>query len=206
MKLVKNNSYLLLIDEEAEIKKGDYILEKELIINIFPDYLTDLDECSKIIAYYPLTKEAKELDLPFLPNPFEEVDIGKLVNDKYPVSPQKRKIFIEGYKAAQSKQFSLEDMEKAIEMARDISDGNDTFTGGDITGLTEVCTYDWEQKYSDEEIIQSLSTQQSPKGFEPLIEIYDFDHGVGRSCIPRKILKTITNPEGKEELVGSYKY
>ena len=95
-------------------------------------------------------------------------------------------------------------MKKAIDMARDISDGKDTFTGGDITGLTEVCTYDWEQKYSDEEIIQLLSTQQLPESFEPEIRIINQDYRFDRGN--REELKTITNSEGKEEIQGKYVY
>ena len=41
-------------------------------------------------------------------------------------------------------------------MARDITDGKDTFTTEDISGCTEVCTYKWEDKYDNEIIIKSL--------------------------------------------------
>ena len=169
--IVYTKDYLLLIDEEAEIKKGDYLLEKESIINIFPDYLTDIDECDKIIAYYPLTKEVKELELglPLLP-PFKgEADIEELA-DSYvlkeyftqaPVSSleinefnELRDSFIEGYKAAQSsnKQYSLEDMKKAIRDSAYTIDPQ-------LLGTDE---------YSIEEnrIIQSLSTQQFPTSVE----------------------------------------
>lgn len=205
MKLIQIEDYLLLIEEVAEIKKGDYILEKESIINIFPDYLTDLDECSKIIAYRPLTKEAKELDLPVLPNPFEEVDIRKLAEDKYGRYEASidfpNKYLREGYKAAQTKQFTLEDIKKAIEMAR-------------MTFPTDKLSCD---RHSTEEIIQSLSTQQSPKEFIPEYE-YQTREGEWKSVLlpsewfgsdegdnPKR-LKTIVNSEGKGVSVGTYKY
>src|SRR5690606_13674129 len=59
-------------------------------------------------------------------------------------------------KAAQSdKQFSLEDVKKAIEMAREYDFVQ--FTNGET-----------EYKYTEEEIVQSLSTQQTyPKEFIP---------------------------------------
>lgn len=199
MKLIKTADYLLLLDEEAEISKiGTLIYENDTnLLNITGvDYEPQgLD--SKIIAYYPLTKEAKELDLPLLPNPFEkEIDVEMLADvfstsDKvHPDDSYISKVsYIEGYKAAQSKQFSLEDMKKAIEMAQ-----------------TPIETGIGDYYPNISEIIQSLSTQQLPKEFKPLIEIYDFDYGVGRKCIPKKILKTIINPKSKQVLVGNYKY
>lgn len=71
MQLIKTDDYLLFVDKEAKLEKGDYHLEKGLIINKFPDYLTDLDECDKILAYYPLTPQSKSLELPLLPNPYQ---------------------------------------------------------------------------------------------------------------------------------------
>lgn len=97
-KLLKTNDYLLLIDEEAEIKEGDLIYYEYAArqptdkdsdrIKIF-DKIVGADKilawfkkddrcyyiagCNKIIAYYPLSKEAKELDLPLLPNGFERL-------------------------------------------------------------------------------------------------------------------------------------
>lgn len=207
MKLVKNNLYLLLIDEESrgiafgEIGVNMRHSELEVETRNMGGYGSDKYYWShkKIIAYYPLTKEAKELDLPLLP-PFEEVDVEKLALKEYPdgcdgtdmSATIYRRIFIEGYKAAQSKQFSLEDIRDAFRAGSDF--GSSPFSGQGKELIDE-------NKY-----IQSLSTKQLPKEFEPLIEIYDFDHGVGRSCIPRKILKITTNSEGKEVLVGKYKY
>ena len=65
-----------------------------------------------------------------------------------------------GYKAAQSnKLFSVENMKKAIEMARILFEEN-LFDVEDILGLTEVETSNMSLKYSEDEIIKSLSTQQ----------------------------------------------
>lgn len=111
-KLIQTDLYLLLIDQ-AEIKEGD--LKICLNDNYISKYLskqniesdTKCSDCKKIIAYYPL-KEAKELDLPLLPNPFKEVDIEKLAEKSIGkmtsgsiVRNYELKGFIKGYKAAQ---------------------------------------------------------------------------------------------------------
>jgi len=56
------------------------------------------------------------------------------------------------------KTYTEEDLKKAIEMARQIKDdsAHDTFTVEDIRGCTEVCTYGWKEKYSDDEIIDFI--------------------------------------------------
>src|SRR5690606_4611723 len=139
-KLIQTINYLLLIDEEAEIQTGDWCydyivngetgeLEPYIFIKRGKVENIETSTINKIIAYYPLVKEAGELDLPLLPNPFEEINIedlsekangyayyGKPLGEKYLAFKEG---FIEGYKAAQSKQFSLEDVEKAIEMVRE---------------------------------------------------------------------------------------
>lgn len=215
-KLISTQDYLLLIDEEAEIKGSPFLCYNPLKITwdddvvlyqgAMPEY--NYRGLQKIIAYYPLTKEAKELDLPLLPNPFEGVDVEKLACKKYDIKEAindyderyynshnvaKAEAFIEGYKAAQAKgQFSLEDMKKAIEMA------------------THINPFDTSRFYSSEEIIQSLSTQRLPKEFIPSYKIdcvkVNCNGECGECNYMEKILKTITNSEGKEELVGTYKY
>lgn len=213
MKLVKSYGYLLLIDEGAEINEPCYVVMEN---SIHPLYLDGniskksqlLDKVWKlVIAYRKLNEEDKELDLPELP-PFEDVDIEKIALDWF-VKADKQdiifdlgwiKIFEAGYKAAQSnKQFTLEDMKKAIEMAREMDCSNYDYYG--------YC----KKTYTEEEIIQSLSTQQLPKEFimkkEP---IYEEKYVSEMSaympyCIGEKPW-IITNSEGKEELVGTYKY
>lgn len=155
MKLITTKEYLLLIDEEANIKGHKWVYEG-----------------NKIIAYYPLTKEAKELDLPLLPNPFDtELSIKLQALDRIGFVPKDLpdyetymsnehfgfvKGYEEGYKAAQSKQFSLEDIKEAFNAARE------KYTGyrGNV--------YDSADEYVDELLYnQSLSTQQLPKEFIP---------------------------------------
>lgn len=55
------------------------------------------------------------------------------------------------------KKFTLDDMRKAIEMARDIFDGKDCFTAEDISGCTEINTYNWKFKFSEDTIIQAIT-------------------------------------------------
>jgi len=83
-------------------------------------------------------------------------------------------------------------------MARESSE---PYWGGGGLVLSEPI---YENKYTEEEIIQSLSTQQLPKEFIPEIRIINQDYRFERG--QRKELKTITNSEGKQELVGTYKY
>jgi hypothetical protein len=69
--------------------------------------------------------------------------------------------FIEGYTQCQEdvadKKYTEEDMLKAIEKARDIFDGKDCFTAEDVSGCTEVCTYNWKFQFSEDDIINSLN-------------------------------------------------
>jgi len=161
-KLIKTDLYLLLIDEEAEINKiGTLIYENDTnLINITGVDYEPQGLYSKIIAYYPLSEEAKELNLPLLPNPFEEEPLMKQASKLRELRGYHKDNhysfcggFIEGYRAAQSKQFSLEDMKRAIEMAREMDCSNYDYYG--------YC----EKTYTEEEIIQSLSTQRLPKEF-----------------------------------------
>jgi hypothetical protein len=220
MKLVKNDMYLLLIDEEVEIKEGTkwvYDKDKPSITPLLGN--TNIVKEGiikgwfvKIIAYYPLTKEAKELDLPLLPS--FQVDIEKLACEKYSIKEglndyderyynshnvAKAEAFIDGYKASQSKQFTLEDMKKAIEMARKMDCSNFEYYG--------FC----EKAYTDEEIIQSLSTQQLPSEFIPETYCSYGDDCPSKGAYDKQHLcnvklKTITNSEGKQEIQGTYKY
>ena len=57
--------------------------------------------------------------------------------------------------AASAKQFTEEDMRKAIELAREIKDGKDVFELEGILGLTEICTHNMNVLSADK-IIQSL--------------------------------------------------
>lgn len=218
MKLIQTKDYLLLIDEESEIKENTWYENKGILF--LSDYkytegnnpnnsnprVTDFN--NSVIAYYPLTKEAKELDLPLLP-PFEEVDVEKLANEWFLINNYNKEdfihsyrvpnyittknLFIEGYKAAQSKQFTLEDLKKAIAFA---------FNAGRRLERKAVSP-DFSFEIYREELIQSLSNQQLPSEFFPEFDIVHTDHAPNGF---EKVLKFKTNSEDKEELVGTYKY
>lgn len=71
---LKNQHLYLLSDDE--INEGDWFLEKGLRISIFPNYLTDTNECKKIIATTDklrvITKdEFSGVDNQHLPQPSE---------------------------------------------------------------------------------------------------------------------------------------
>ena len=209
MKLIQTKDYLLLIDEVSGFKRGDWNYEIDNNIPIY-QFGYDIDKYpgDKIIAYRKLNEEAKELDLPRLP-PFEEIDVEELA-EQYLQKWRKlnnthlsntihadrcKNDFIAGYKAAQSKQFSLEDMLDAFEYGLSKPEFQ----------LTRSLKEDFEK------FIQSLSTQQLPKEFIPEYEdvfnktdccsILDNNYHTHS-----KKLKTIINSEGKEVLVGTYKY
>ena len=228
LKMVYTKDYALAIDEEAEIKEEDYYYWK-LTNTVQINRLFEEDKklgrtgpkgyVYKVIAYYPLLKEAKELNLPELPNPFSSIDVQKLAQQSWESNREKKGGYSKkdineqilmtggyicgfeaGYKAAQSKQFSLEDMKKAIEMARE--EGHTTFF-----------------KHTEEYIIQSLSTQQLPKEFIPEYEVGIKENGIKEllkdefyqkfpeelpNCVFEIRLKTITNSEGKQIVQGEY--
>jgi hypothetical protein len=162
MKLIKTNDYLLLIDEKAEIVGGGYFYRKagtdsmvEGVDRAGPGEL--IYGYPEIVGYYPLTKEAKELDLPLLPKFDKGVDIEKLAIEKYPrqiksIQGAREEGFIAGYKAAQSdKQFSLEDVKRISYCLR---------TGFDLNGDRIISN-----EVEDLIVELSLSTQQLPKEF-----------------------------------------
>jgi hypothetical protein len=52
--------------------------------------------------------------------------------------------------------YSEEEVRQAIKKARDISDGKYCFDAEDISGCTEVCTYDWKFNLSEDSIIEQF--------------------------------------------------
>ena len=55
--------------------------------------------------------------------------------------------------------YTEEQLIKAIELARGITDGKDIFDIDSISGCTEICTYDWEEEYTDEQIIELIRNE-----------------------------------------------
>jgi len=112
----------ILVDGSAKLITGDWHIEKGLIINQFPDYLTDLDECEKIIATINFSIDK---DVPMI---IIEDEVEKLAEHSSEVQegtytpPHKTTYkhgFIDGFKAAQQKGvYSLDDVHRAIDLAR----------------------------------------------------------------------------------------
>lgn len=201
MKLITTNDYLLLVDEEGEIKTNlwSHLKVGDSYYSKIRDEVTELQPKEKgydpsgfiLIAYRPLTDEAKELDLPWLP-PFKEDEFSKyyqIVFDYVNSGIRNFGAMMGLYKLkeiAQSKQFSLEDVKKAIDMARE------TYLEADPEGGNE----EW-VGYTEEQIIQSLSNQKLPSEFIP-------EENYGDGALTK--YKTIKNSEGKEEIKGKYVY
>lgn len=217
MKLIQTKDYLLLVDSDGEITRLSYVIGNgvDYIQEAVAEVTQELDSgrvivntttelnkngLHKIIAYYPIAKEAEELDLLLLPNPFKkEIDETILfknlghecfikMKELNPSGGIKEfiRIAVEfGYKSAQSdKQFSLEDMKDILE------EGLNWFGGGRDKEIRDSET--WFNHY-----IQSLSNKQLPKFFIP-------EENYGDGALTK--YKTIINSEGREELVGTYKY
>lgn len=218
MKLIQTNDYLLLIDEGTKMKRGDYVIckrNKEIRYctnKRLPDMFGDDGAVSNqppspychtqyydvIAAYYPLTKEAKELYLPLLPNPFEETDIEMLAKDRATILFPKGELcanwrgcvedFLTGYKAAQSKgQYSLEDMKKAHFHGWFQRENYETKNKETYPLPTNWSNMDYEEKedWYFNQFIQSLSTQQLPKEFVPeyrKVTKYSFKDNYGQEC------------------------
>lgn len=130
MKLVQAKNYLLLIDENAELLCGDAIIDnvgrvwdKPYTEKCFVDVMKTHDDSHKIVAYYPLNKDCKELDLPMLPDPLYDENLEKrsiLAAQQYAIDKSQDSMasltkmavaWKNGFETALTvKQFTLEDM------------------------------------------------------------------------------------------------
>jgi len=224
MKLIKTDKYLLLIDEKADlgINKSfwGYCWNWWDQIHFFKQGLREnasgRGRIQLIIAYYPLTSEAKPLDgISLLPNPFEDKWewYNNIQNTGWePISPSEMDAIIaHGLKPQPEfrknyKQFSLEDIRKAIEMAREV------YWDTDNNGFSLNTEGDWSSKHTESDIIQSLSNKL-PKEFIPELEKQCscpchqpevmMTH-IKACCHPGSLITKHIN--GKRQLIGEYKY
>jgi len=210
--IIYTEHYALIVSKlTSPAKEGQVFLSKENIIHTvvgwnFADRL--------IIAHRPLQDAPIFEGVPLLPEFKQEDDADKLAKESYseegwsePWREMRRDsqvAFKKGYnKAKETYNYTEDDLRRAIQMARGIKDSESEFEIEDISGLTEICTYGWKEKYTDNEIIQSL--QQSikrPKYFEcDMARITKFN-GEPDYFEPN----SKPNSQGQTELVGKYTY
>jgi hypothetical protein len=193
-KLIKTDNYLLVVDDSG-IKEGDFVLTNLMEIVVFNKPSTP-SLCKKIIAHLPINKIIAHLPInapilegvPLLP-PLED-EIEKLAKEEILYNDQKRAWWKQGYNKAKEKyQFTLEDMRKAIDMARK---------------RDEYLEWEWHS----EKIIQSLQQPKYPVAFECEIEVCVFGNHTHYDPKIEDYVKpkTITNPQGQTQLVGTYIY
>jgi hypothetical protein len=182
-RIVETEDYVLAVSD-GEIKKDDYFYYTWFNADIIQkadsgSNLNNLnaknpkDNFKKIIAYKP-KGNAPELDLPLLP------DVEPRGFDEF--------------------EYTEEDLRRAINMARGIKEGKETFTAEDISGSTEVCTYGWKFEFDKDEIIQSL---KQPKWFVAEMKHTKSEVFRENDNVPYAVLKT-TTINNKTYLVGTY--
>lgn len=211
MKLIQTKDYLLLIDEEANINfDTDYVHcpDTSLFTGFSINKITKekADDAKnkvgfsfyKIIAYYPLHKDAKELNLALLPSPYkEEVDllsyINKLQNQKFDGwSNDECKgyltalISISEFTKVNNKQYTEENLMRAYD-----------------SGRYAIINKDIDETFDS--FMKSLSTSTLPVEFIPEYLVEKGWQGEWNEYNPTNKLKT-TIKDNKTYLVGEYKY
>ena len=197
--IIYTNNYALIVSDEKPLYKDYYINEFMIAVRTGIDdseYVEDY--IKKIIAHRPL-KDASILEgVPLLPE-FSQEDVEKLAfNQLFPVWNSKDilenleqsqiEAFKKGYnKAKETYKYTEEDLIKAIELAQTPSD-YDSFPLID-------------------EVMQSLQQSKRPKYFETVCDCQEC--GANKTNLSLDMgcenkIATITNSQGKVELVGEY--
>jgi hypothetical protein len=203
--IIYTDDYALIVSDEhikdVRPHKGKYHLEDGLTINKFPDYLTDLGACKLIIAHRPLTDAPILEGVPLLPEFSKEDDVVELALRTYPFGNSERNALITGYnKAKETYKYTEDDL---------IAVWNVAFEEG-VSLDDEI-----NDPVSFKDVIQSLQQPKRPEYFECKMEpkykhigavkgIYG--SGFRKQNLMYGLPKTITNPQGQKELVGSYTY
>jgi hypothetical protein len=203
--IIYTDDYALIVSDEhikdVRPHKGKYHLEDGLTINKFPDYLTDLGACKLIIAHRPLTDAPILEGVPLLPEFSQEDDVVELALRTYPFGNSERNALITGYnKAKETYKYTEDDLIAVWNIA-----------GEEGVSLDDEIN----DPVSFKDVIQSLQQPKRPKYFECEMEpkykhigavkgIYG--SGFRKQNLMYGLPKTITNPQGQTELVGSYTY
>ena len=201
-KIVETENYILAVSDE-EIKEGDWVYNRGIetflqVKNIWIDKIDFLNsnlETFKVVAYQP-KGNAPELDLPLLPEMFVENNVKKLAENYTSNETDKtlklisKYSFRDGHKAA-TKVYTEEDLRNAINM------GIDLWMNSMTDNSAELTESDYQQ------IIQSLKqSKTTPKWF--VAEMEEVAKPMPWIHIKTWELKTTTNSEGKQVLVGTY--
>jgi hypothetical protein len=215
LEIIETPDYILAVSDEGKKIENCY-LYNTITKNIRKCFAIDknrlvYNEFDFVIIAYRPKGNAKELDLPLLPEIVVEDDVEKLAEKEFPLLDTKwcrtgvveeenlqllghRRSFIKGHKAA-TKKYSEEDLRKAL---------NEKAIHFKI-GYTKEFGVNGKYTKSDDEIIQSLKqpkTPKTPKWF--VAETEDIFHSpspIGMSV--DTVLKTTTT-NGKTYLVGTY--
>jgi hypothetical protein len=197
-KIVETPEYLLAVSDEVRVNSiTDWYYEHDNNIPLYQFIKETLPEeyyLPKVVAYLP-KNNAPELDLPLLPEMFVENNVKKLAENYTSNETDKtlklisKYSFRDGHKAA-TKVYTEEDLRNAINM------GIDLWMNSMTDNSAELTESDYQQ------IIQSLKqSKTTPKWFVAEIEE---QRTATYGGIIVKGLKTTTNSEGKQVLVGTY--
>jgi hypothetical protein len=203
-KIIETPEYLLAVSDK-EIKELDTVynqipnsikkVKSKEELNLVKTINERANEIQKIIAYQP-KGNAPELDLPLLPEMFVENNVKKLAENYTSNETDKtlklisKYSFRDGHKAA-TKVYTEEDLRNAINM------GIDLWMNSMTDNSAELTESDYQQ------IIQSLKqSKTTPKWF--VAEMEEVAKPMPWIHIKTWELKTTTNSEGKQVLVGTY--
>jgi hypothetical protein len=213
-KLIKTDNYLLVVDD-SEIRdirpfKDRWHLEDGRILNMFPDYLTDLSVCKLIIAHLPLNGSPILEGVDLLPpySRHQEDGLEELAEMNYPMCEWaeeqclvRRLAFMNGYNKAREKyKYTEEDVvhllhktaRKYFQEGREYK-GNMAIAGDPLHGVRRELM----------NMVQSL--HQYPTEFECEMKYFEVDMGLGEECIEHgQIPQKITTAQGRQ-WVGKYK-
>ena len=195
-KLINTGYYMLIVDD-SEIKKETYCYDS--INNILVFYKGSMKNIGfqKVISHLPLNNSPILEGVILLPPLEDEVDkfesfldreIELGLNTKETID--RIKWYYQQYFKSKQKNYTEEDLMKAIDMAREYTP--------DVVGFTK------------DEIIQSLNQPKMPIGFKCEIQAMNIDEireqGKGFLNTNTNKLKTIINSQGLTQLVGEYIY
>jgi hypothetical protein len=191
LKIIETADYVLTVSDE-EIINASYIYNSALnIVEKNTEFNNGILQ-SRIIAYQP-KGNAKELDLPLLPETVIEEDVEKLMYDA--IQKARGNDFQTFYKLAAKNCYEVHKSATKVYSEEDL---RKAFMQGNHGGVT--------QSYLEfEDYIQSLKQPKTPKWFVAEMEITKSEVFRDNDNIPYAVLKT-TTINGKEYLVGTYLY